>query len=84
MSRNERSNWRKAPIHLAVAAVVITCAGSSLASAAPAPRPAVERHGAQAPRPEHHFDWREAWKLMPAGWPATEVMRRAAEAETTG
>jgi hypothetical protein len=31
-----------------------------------------------------HIDWREAWKLMPAGWPATEVMRRAAEAEQAG
>jgi hypothetical protein len=88
MSRSESAGWRRVPIQLSVAAVVVAGLGGALAGAAiaddddvPTVEPASDRQavrlstGGQA---AEAAQLREIVLKMPAGWPATEAMRQAA------
>jgi hypothetical protein len=92
MSTNKTPSWRRVPIQLAVVAAVATGAAGAIAGAAIANDDRGSEPAADAAvnpdRTEVDPIWitvREQLRLrqiaakMPAGWPATEVMSRAAE-----
>jgi hypothetical protein len=90
MSRNELSSWRKIPIQLALAAAVVTAIGGVIAGATIAGDgddtvALAESEGRQTERtstrtqPRARAGMEAIVAEMPAGWPATEAMRQAAE-----